>query len=346
MQRFTLKKCLEYVGEKIVMKKNIAIIAHAAFWIFYASLVGTGGYILSEGTEGWNFILNGLVFGLLVVYGNLFFIEPFLFKKNYPRFGMLGLAYVTTLIFIRLKTEHLFGLHLTDRFGWAGTFLLSVQILVLFVLSTMFGGFVQWLKDRERERFLEKEKLAGELKILKTQVNPHFLFNTLNNIYSLAYRQDPNTAPMVATLSKIMRYHLYDGSRERVSLHKEVEMLRDFIALQRLKFGDTLHVDFYSEGIGPHHEIAPLILINFIENSFKHGDPASNPSAFVNVNLTVEEGKLRFLIENSFQSPVAREEGFGLKNTERLLDLAYPGRHKMEVKNEQGVFSVNLEIGL
>ena len=328
------------------MKKNIAIIAHAAFWIFYASLVGTGGYILSEGTEGWNFILNGLVFGLLVVYGNLLFILPFLLEKNYPRFGLLGLAYVTILIFIRLKTEHLFGLHLTDRFGWAGTFLLAVQILVLFVLSTMFGGFVQWLKDRERERFLEKEKLAGELKILKTQVNPHFLFNTLNNIYSLAYRQDPNTAPMVATLSKIMRYHLYDGSRERVSLHKEVEMLRDFIALQRLKFGNTLHVDFYSEGIGPHHEIAPLILINFIENSFKHGNAETNPEAFVNVSLTVEGGQLCFLIENSFQPAGTKGSGVGFKNAERQLELAYPRKYELKKSDENGVYSVQLKIQL
>ena len=328
------------------MKNNITILAHAVFWLFYASLVGTGGYILSEGTEGWNFIVNSLFFGLLVVYGNLFFIVPFLLKKNYPRFGLLGLVFITAVILIRLKTEHLFGLHLTDRFGWAGEFLLSVQVLVLFVMSTMFGGFLQWLKDRDRENFLQKEKLAGELKILKTQVNPHFLFNTLNNIYSLAYRQDPNAAPMVATLSKIMRYHLYDGSRERVSLRKEAEMLQDYIALQRLKHGDALHADFYSEGIELHHQIAPLILTNFIENSFKHGDAESNPEAFVNVSLTVEEGQLRFLIENSFQPSGAMDEGLGLKNAERQLDLAYPGRHKIEVKKEEGVFSVSLNIYL
>lgn len=328
------------------MKNRMTALAHTAFWIFYASLVGTGGYILSEGTEGWNFIFNSLLFGLLVVYGNLLFIEPFLLKKNYLRFGLRGLGFVTIVILIRLKTEHLFGLHLTDRFGWAGTFLLSVQVLVLFMLSTMFGGFVQWMKDRERESFLQKEKLAGELKFLKTQVNPHFLFNTLNNIYSLAYRQDPNAAPMVATLSKIMRYHLYDGSRERVSLHKEAEMLQDYIALQRLKYGDALHVDFYTEGIGPHHEIAPLILINFIENSFKHGDAASNPGAFVSVTLTVEEGQLHFLIENSFQPSGEKDEGFGLKNAERLLDLAYPGKHVVEVNKAEGIFSVNLRIEL
>jgi hypothetical protein len=328
------------------MKRNIATFAHAAFWIFYASLVGTGGYILSEGTEGWNFIANSLVFGLLVVYGNLLFIEPFLLKKNYPRFGLLGLGFIIVLILIRLKTEHLFGLHLTDRFGWAGSFLLSVQVLVLFVLSTMFGGFVQWLKDREREHFFEKEKLASELKILKTQVNPHFLFNTLNNIYSLAYRQHPNTALMVATLSKIMRYHLYDGSRERVSLRKEVEMLRDYITLQRLKHGDALHLDIYTEGIENHHQIAPLILINFIENSFKHGDTESNPEAFIHVNLSVEEGNLRFSVENSFQLSSVSDEGFGLKNAERLLDLAYPDKHTVVVKQETGVFSVNLKIDL
>ena len=328
------------------MKKNIAIFAHAIFWIFYASLVGTGGYILSEGTEGWNFIANSLVFGLLVVYGNLLVILPFLLEKNYARFGLLGLVFITAMILIRLKTEHLFGMHLTDRFGWAGTFLMSVQVLVLFLLSTMFGGFVQWLKDRERENFLQKEKLAGELKFLKTQVNPHFLFNTLNNIYSLSYRQDPNAAPMVATLSKIMRYHLYDGSRERVFLRKEAEMLQDYIALQRLKTGDALHVDFYSEGIENQHEIAPLILINFIENSFKHGDAESNPKAFVNVSLTVEGGQLYFSVENSFRPSGARDEGMGFKNAERQLELAYPRRFELVKSTEKNVYSVQLKIRL
>jgi len=328
------------------MKNNTAVLAHSVFWIFYASLVGTGGYILSDGMEGWYFIANSLVFGLLIVYGNLLFILPFLLKKNYPRFGLIGLSFVIAMIAARLKTEHLFGLHFTDRFGWAGAFLLSVQVIVMFVLSTMFGGFVQWLNDREREGFLQKEKLAGELKFLKTQVNPHFLFNTLNNIYSLAYRQDPNAAPMVATLSKIMRYHLYDGSRERVSLQKEAEMLQDYIALQRLKHGGALHVDFYAEGIRPHHEIAPLILINFIENGFKHGDAESNPEAWINVSLTAEGGQLRFSVENSCRPAGKSEEGFGLKNAGRLLDLAYPGRHEMKVKKEEGTFSVNLTIDL
>lgn len=330
------------------MKNKTTILAHLAFWLFYASVVGTAGYILSDGTEGWLFIINSLLFGWMVVYGNLWFILPFLLNKNYKRFGLTAFVFTTLVILLRLKTEHLFGLHMTDRFGWAAEFLLSMQMLALMVLSTLFGGFLQWVNDRERESFLQKEKLAGELKFLKTQVNPHFLFNTLNNIYSLAYRQHPNAAPMIATLSKIMRYHLYDGSRKRVSLRKEADMLQDYIALQRLKHGDSLNVDFYSEGIEIHHEIAPLILINFIENSFKHGDMDSNPAAFVHVSLTVENGILHFTEENSFRFPseMAGQEGFGLKNAQRLLDLAYPQRSNLQTKAENSVFSVKLSIQL
>ena len=173
----------------------------------------------------------------------------------------------------------------------------------------------------------------------------HFLFNTLNNIYSLAYRQHPNAAPMIATLSKIMRYHLYDGSRERVSLEKEAEMLQDLIALQRLKHGDSLNVDFYAEGINHQHQIAPLLLINFIENSFKHGDADSNPDAFINVGLTVEDGQLRFSVQNSFKEiGKLGGEGFGLKNAQRLLDLAYPNRYELAQKAVNSVYSVNLKL--
>jgi LytS/YehU family sensor histidine kinase len=328
------------------MKNKTTIIAHLAFWLFYGTVVGTAGYILSDGTEGWLFIANSFLFGGMVVYGNLSLILPFLLEKKYRRFALTALGFITAIIFLRLKTEHLFGLHMTARYGWGACFLLTMQMLALMVLSTLFGGFLQWLNDRERQSLFQKEKLQGELKYLKTQVNPHFLFNALNNIYSLAYRQDANAAPMIATLSKIMRYHLYDGSRERVSLKKEAEMLRDYIALQRLKYGGELRVDFYTEGIGPQHEIAPLLLINFVENSFKHGDAGSNPAAWVNLSLSVEDEVLRFSVENSFQKLKDREEGLGLKNATRLLDLAYPGRSSLETKAEDGTFSVNLFIRL
>ncbi|MFQ5445296.1 MAG: sensor histidine kinase [Saprospiraceae bacterium] len=329
-----------------IVKNKTTIIAHLAFWLFYGTVVGTAGYILSEGTEGWLFIANSFLFGGLVVYGNLSFILPFLLGKKYRRFGLTAMVFITAIILLRLKTEHFFGLHMTDRYGWGAVFLLAMQMLALLVLSTLFGGFLQWLNDRERQALFQKEKLQGELKFLKTQVNPHFLFNALNNIYSLAYRQDTNTAPMIATLSKIMRYHLYDGSRERVGLKKEAEMLQDYIALQRLKHGDELRVDFYTEGIGPQHQIAPLLLINFVENSFKHGDAESNPEAWVNVSLSVEDDVLLFSVENSCQESKIRAEGLGLKNAGRLLDLAYPGRSNLSTKVENNVHSVSLTIHL
>jgi Histidine kinase/GHKL domain len=338
------------------MKNKATIAAHLAFWLFYATVVATAGYILTEGREGWAFMLNGIVFGALVIYGNLWFIVPYLFEKKYRQFGLMAVMFVTVLILLRIKTEHLFGLHMTDRFGWGATFLFSMQLVALFALSTMFGGFLQWFNDRERDSFLQKEKLASELKFLKTQVNPHFLFNTLNNIYSLAYRQHPNAAPMIATLSKIMRYHLYDGSQERVSLAKEVEMLQDFIALQHLKHGESLHVDFYTEGIDNQHDIVPLLLINFIENSFKHGDADTNPDAFIQVSLTVENEQLQFSAENSFRLPSqwdesamkgkGEDEGFGLKNVQRLLDLAYPNRYELAQKAEGGIYSAQLKLAL
>lgn len=337
------------------MKNKTTIIGHLAFWLFYLTVVGTGGSLISDTSQGWPFVWNSLVFGGIVIYGNLLFILPLLLEKKYGRFALIGLGFVTLVILLRFETEHLFGLDLTDKFGWPAVFFMSMQILALFLLSTMFGGFMQWFRDRERTAFLQKEKLAGELKFLKTQVNPHFLFNSLNNIYSLAYRQHPNAAPMIATLSKIMRYHLYDGSRERVSLEKEVEMLQDFIALQRLKYGDALNVDFYSEGVENQQLIAPLLLINFIENSFKHGDADSNPEAFVQVNLTVENGRLEFSVENSFSRKakvgevhpdVQAEEGFGLKNAQRLLDLTYPNRYELTQKAENGIYSVQLMLAI
>lgn len=339
------------------MKNKATIIGHFVFWVFYLTVVGTGGSLITDRVQGWGFVWNSLVFGGVVIYGNLYFVLPFLLEKKYRRFAMLGLGFVTFVIMLRFGTERMFGLHLTYQFGWPAYFFMSMQILALFLLSTMFGGFLQWMNDRERTAFLQKEKLSGELKYLKAQVHPHFLFNTLNNIHSLAYRQHPNTATMIATLSKIMRYHLYDGNKERVSLQKEVEMLQDFIALQRLKHGDELQVDVYTEGIEDHHVIAPLLLISFIENSFKHGDAGTNPEAFVNVSLTVENGELAFSVENSFSRQantgevsdlpgVYQAEGFGLKNAQRLLDLAYPNRYELVHKVVGGIYSIKLTLAL
>ncbi len=312
---------------------------------------------MGDRQQGWAFVWNSIVFGGLVIYGNLFFILPYLLEKKYGRFAMLGLGFVLLLILLRFQANRLFGIHFCEQYGWPAYFFMSVQVLALFLLSTMFGGFMQWYKDRERAAFLQKEKLEGELKFLKTQVNPHFLFNTLNNIYSLAYRQHPNTAPMIATLSKIMRYHLYDGSRERVSLVKEVELLQDFIALQKLKYGDSINLDFYSEGIENQHLIAPLLLINFIENSFKHSDVDANPNAFICISLTIENGQLNFSVENSFRQSltskvgevsnlpeVQANKGVGLKNAQRLLDLAYPGRYKLVQQAEGGVYGMQLRL--
>ena len=120
--------------------------------------------------------------------------------------------------------------------------------------------------------------------------------------------------------------------------------------MQRLKHGDSINVDFYTEGINHQHQIAPLLLINFIENSFKHGDADSRPDAFINVGLTVEDGQLRFSVQNSFKEieklgiGKLGGEGFGLKNAQRLLDLAYPNRYELAQKAENGVYSVNLKL--
>ncbi len=194
------------------------------------------------------------------------------------------------------------------------------------------------------------ERAEAELKLLKSQISPHFLFNTLNNIYGLAYLKDEKAAVMISKLSKLLRYLLYDCDQQKVPLSKEKDMIEQYLSIQLLKFEDPLNVDFYHAGNTYNNMIAPMILINFVENCFKHSDLENNPKGWIKISMEVENNELLFRTENTIREegveiPMNRK-GIGLTNSLKILEANYLGKHKVGITRENHIYQLDLKITL
>lgn len=207
---------------------------------------------------------------------------------------------------------------------------------------------LRWqFQSRERELLLNKQKVDAELKYLKGQVNPHFLFNTLNNIYGLARKKSDATAESVLKLSKLMRFMLFDASEPRIQLGAELKLIEDYIALERLRYADQVNIAFVNSVDDPNQEIAPLLLIHFVENAFKHGVSESTHESFVTIDIQLKKKILQAQIRNSIPEGVKEttKESIGMENIKRQLELLYPN-HTLEVEKNHQSFLVTLIIPL
>lgn len=226
------------------------------------------------------------------------------------------------------------------------------------LLSIMDTGFVSGtavtlhllrvqLKGKEREKNLVKEKLETELKFLRNQTNPHFLFNTLNNIYVLARKKSDHTAEIVMKLSKLLRFMLYETGKRFIPVADEVRMLDDYLELEKIRYNERLRITFRKDVDNGAYPVAPLLLLPFVENAFKHGVSESRLDAFIYIDLKLQEGLLTFHIENTNENGngQAITDNIGLGNVRRQLELMYR-EYKLEVQNRHNRFCVHLIINL
>lgn len=221
----------------------------------------------------------------------------------------------------------------------------SIGNFVLFLFVILFSLVI---KTRSQLRRTEKEKLNAELSYLKAQINPHFLFNTLNSIYSLAIQKSDYTPTAVVKLSGMMRYVLTESAAEFVSLEKEINYVRDFVDLQKIRLGNTVDVKLEIAGDFIGNRIAPLILIAFIENAFKHGvSPEENSSIIINLNVKNKDLNL-FVQNNKVNSKFAEDlsNRVGLENTISRLDLIYASSYKLNFEDTESIYSVELKLHL
>src|SRR6187549_3233972 len=224
-----------------------------------------------------------------------------------------------------------------------------VYIIITMLLKLSKSWFlVSWLQNELLEK--EKQKTEVELKALKAQINPHFFFNTLNSIYSMALDKDERLPGTVLQLSDLMRYFLY-GSRDNfIPLEKDLTVVKEYIALQKLRSNAQLDIETKISGEIGDQQIAPLLLITFLENAFKHGAKGSSGNTFIKLDIKVEKNKLNFVVENNkgLIDKVNTEDhnGLGLENVKRQLELLYPGKHSLNIKDQPDRFVVALQLSL
>ena len=232
-------------------------------------------------------------------------------------------------------------------FGWERMLFTITDILPAVALASAVKLWRMTELARKNELLLTSEKLKSELKFLKAQTNPHFLFNTLNNIYGLARKNDLNTAPSILKLAQMMRYLLFESDQKEIPIEHEIKAISDYIDLETLRYGDKVHVDFTISEDVRRMNIAPLILLPFVENAFKHGVGESRHASHVKIDLRIIFDKLVFEISNTIETiDSSSEGGLGLKNIKRQLELIYPGKHTLLISPKDSHFTVKLSIDM
>ncbi len=340
-----------------IFNRNRVLLLHVSFWCVYLSFFLY--QVTSRGSEvDWQRVLivvtNQVTFALIISYLNYFvFLPRFLMKKNVWQYLMEFILPFALLMFMRIHIER----YLLDGYTHQEEYLYRTRFVVQLITTNLFIVIfvgmlrfaVDWFKLEGKRKELENEKLLAELNFLKAQINPHFLFNTLNNLYYLAYTKSDNTTEVIAKLSQMMRYMLYESNHARVPLQKEIEYMESYISLERLRLNDQIPIKFEVKGNIENVWITPFIFITFLENAFKHGVSNNNPNAWVNISVELQEGQCIYLVENSKPEEKGSEHeksGIGLQNVQRRLELSYPGKHQliMEDKSDRYIVKLNLTL--
>lgn len=307
-----------------------------------------------------------LVWQAIGVYFNLYFLIPrFLEKGRYVTYiCLLVLTILCTASFIvtgYYATAWWSGNDFKDLFQVEPTefyYLFKSNTLSSTIASMTLAMSVKltknWISSKRRQQLLEKEKTETELKFLRSQFNPHFLFNTINSIFVLIHKNPDMASESLAKFSDLMRYQLYECNEAQIPLKQELAYLENFIELQKLRHDhDNLEVSTRFDHHYPGNlSIAPFILIPFIENAFKHVSNEKGKQNWIKMRLTVHRDELHFDISNSTSSTIEssngllRHHGIGLKNVQRRLDLLYPGKHHLDVVRNAHQFSAALQLHL
>lgn len=343
---------------------------HIPFWLAYHLTwltMNIGGFrevtdyfLYSDASIKFYFYL---VFQTLGVYFNLYYLIPkFLIVGRYYAYVS---AVITTILFCTLCIT--LGYYVADLFSeksfielfgvetdqWRKIFFIwvlptSVAVMTL-GMSVKLGK--NWLEAEKRKRKLEKENLETELKYLKSQINPHFLFNTINSIFALIPKNPDLASESLANFSEMLRYQLYECNDEKIPLDKELQFIENFIDLEKLRLDEqhTQLVFNINDNTVKKQFIAPFILIPFLENAFKHVSKGKEQPNFIRMDLEVDDKKLNLHIENSFSknqknSLNTDQGGIGLKNVKRRLNLIYGAGHRLQYDAKDTKFSVILNI--
>jgi len=295
-----------------------------------------------------------VLFYAILIYINLLYLIPrYLSGKKF--WSYVGFLLLSVIVLTPIKVA--FQVFLFTDIPSVQNYLIENQAyyyMAMFLVgsaSTIYGIISDWFIHQSEKMELQTQTMQSELKFLRSQINPHFLFNTLNNLYALTLKKSEDAPEIVLKLSEMMRYMLYECNERKVPLYKEVTYMKNYLDLERLRQHKMIDIKFNLTGDVTDQRIAPLLLIPFIENSFKHGLSNEIDHGFVNINLNIEGNQLIFEIQNSKGPSQPRQThrksgGIGLVNVKRRLNLIYNEDYRLEIKNDPNDYKVKLNLTL
>ena len=333
------------------------IIYHIAFWLIVYSIL-LSIFKVSASIKKIDYIYTAIFqFTLMIaVYINILFLIPrFLSRKRFfiyilSVFVTLSLgSFFNILLFDKLIDYILPGYYFISYYSFFDVCKFFFTLALSATLLKLSKEWFQLIESKQKLVEIEKEKVKIELKALRAQVNPHFLFNSLNVLYSLALKNAEETPETIIKLSDILRYVIYDSNKEKVSIKSEVELINNYLSLQEYRIDKSTNVSFTPD-IQTNIEIAPMLFLPLVENSFKHGVKGDVTNTFVNIKLKTTAKIAHFEIENnkgSSESPDQNKDGgIGLTNIRKRLSLLYPEKHELLINENEQKFIVSLRIKL
>lgn len=331
--------------------KYVAVIIHSTVWLclfFYPFLFH---YVPINDGRAFLRIFLSLLLMIFFFYSNSYFLIPKLLQaKKIALYSLSVIVFVAFTAYANGLIQFLLNPAIEKKPELYNTAWNSglMAAIVSWIISSGLKITGEWLRSEERRKNSENEKLRSELSFLKTQVNPHFLFNALNNIYALENKKSPHTGEAILKLSELVRYMLYETSSEKVPLENELEYIRSYIDLQKLGIQKEIRISFNIIGKSEGKCIAPMLLIPLVENAFKHGIHYKE-NAPIDILLSINNDELFLKVENYFEKKkhiIDETKGIGHTNLRKRLELLYPGKHELNIKTDNQKFIAILKLNL
>lgn len=347
----------------------ITIIIHVLIWVVFGLVYFFQPLTWDIAVPYQFFIKNGILLTLVIIayYANTIYLVPkFLLKNSFGGYFIIVLVFIICIVFLSTYNGYLdrwlnlpklmdaaFHRHRAPKHHRVRTIDWDLAIIAIMALTLGIGTSIttiqKWQYDKQRHQEMEQDKISSELSFLKAQINPHFFFNTLNNIYALTLVNAETSRKAIHQLSRMMRYVLYDTQNSTTQLSQEIAFIKDYISLMQLRLTEAVKIEFTSPQTLNDIAIAPMLFLPFIENAFKHGVSTTKES-FIKIEVEQQGNSLSLKVVNSIikeqSSNLEDASGIGLNNTRRRLDLLYAGNYELLIDENlvDEIYSINLTI--
>jgi two-component system sensor histidine kinase AlgZ len=342
-------------GSSFVFSPSYRWLRHLTYWTIHV-LCFSYLFKIPGQTFGNMLVLSTLWVPAFILYGYplAYYIVPrLLLQEKYLLFSLVILCWAvggyffnyifrTTILF---PVSDMVGYKTTNKNPWAANSYLAMNVMAGF--TSMIILFKHWMQKQQDLLNAKNEQVNAELQLLKAQIHPHFLFNTLNNIYAFSLERSAQTPHLILKLSSILSYMLYECRASLVPLEKEIEIMKNYIDLEKERYGERIEISENITGDMRSSQIAPLLLMPFLENAFKHGTSEDLEKPWMSMDIDVRQGVLWCKIVNSkTDSPKRTESGIGIENVKKRLNLLYPGTHELLMQDEGDFYAVSLSLKL